>query len=66
VSCRRCTECPVGPHHWIADYDELQGPIWTCKHCDFTMPYESEDPDADSRAFVVRGLEAWMRRKEAK
>lgn len=32
LECRRCSECPDGPHHWIDDGYTLTG--WTCKHCE--------------------------------
>ena len=61
-NCSQCIECQGRgqPHHWVAKMDDKGGPIWGCKHCDFTMPWESDDPAADCRAFVVRGLGAWM------
>lgn len=39
MKCRRCTECPTAPHHWIesmfaTDDDEWQPGDYGCKHCD--------------------------------
>ncbi len=31
INCRRCSECPEGPHHWIDDFESLTG--ISCKHC---------------------------------
>lgn len=56
--CRRCYDCQDVSHHWIEGFDEEAWeyspdprPVWTCKHCEFAMPYcmdgfDSDDPQA--------------------
>ncbi len=54
MTCRRCSVCPGLSHHWMEDFDDGEWeyspeprPVWGCKHCDFTMPYDGEeDPEA--------------------
>lgn len=45
-TCRRCSECPNSPHHWL-DNSECCGPedpSHVCKHCPATG---MECPDCD-------------------
>jgi hypothetical protein len=52
--CRRCSECTDAEHHWMEDFDDGEWehspeprPVWSCKHCDLAVPYESDDPEDD-------------------
>ena len=54
VQCRRCADCRGQDHHYLEDFDDGEWeyspeprPVWACKHCDFVMPYETDDPNED-------------------
>jgi len=60
--CRHCTECPDSSHHWMEGFDEdddgdpldPDAPRWTCKHCDFSMPWGGLDPESQYQELVIR------------
>jgi hypothetical protein len=41
---RHCSICEGQDHHWMEDFDEESGdPVWICKHCERTKPYDDDD-----------------------
>lgn len=66
VECRRCSECPDGPHHWMpngdfGDGDDPRRPetadyAFICKHCP-AVAGECPDCQGEGAATFVRGDE---------
>ena len=55
-ACRRCSECPDGPHHWIdAEVSDADDPTHDCKHCD-AVGEECGDCEGDGEAEGGKGM----------
>ena len=42
---KKCPVCKGSDHHWLEDCDDQGNPIYRCKHCSATKPYELDSPD---------------------
>lgn len=44
---RHCEVCQGSDHHWMEECDENGEPVWVCKHCEATKPFDGyKDEDA--------------------